>query len=187
MIPVIEIAADMRYELGDMHGLNITDTDIITPINKAVRLLYGTLSDRYIHEAVKRKAIEIDSGKSYRLPAEFVRVHQVLQDRRPSLTPAIRNPPCKCAYRITGGELFADEGDYTLEYYYMPAKVKGLEDLLDVPERLQEWVEQIALAFYQKDMNKAVMLTEQCCEIFAGLEVSHFEDSGPVQILGGRI
>ena len=187
MIPVIELVLDMRYDLGDMQGLNIADYELIKPLNKAAHLLYGTLSDRYVQAGVKRKPIVIDSGKSYTLPPDFVRVHQVLRERGLGLLPSIRNPPRECSYRITGGELFAEEGEYTLEYYYMPSRVSRLDDNLDVPESMRSWIEDIAMAYYQKDMNKAVGITEKCCEVLAGREVSHFEDTGPVQILGGRI
>ncbi|MBQ3399573.1 MAG: hypothetical protein IJG51_11845 [Synergistaceae bacterium] len=187
MIPVIELVLDMRYELGDMQGLNITDHELITPINKAARMLYGTMSDRYVHAGVKRKPIVIDEGKSYTLPPDFVRVHQVLWERGLGLSPSIRNPPCECSYRITGDELYVDEGEYTLEYYYIPVRVSGLDDLLDVPEGMRTWLEDTAVAIYRKDMNRAMMTTEKCCEVLAGREVSHFEDTGPVQILGGRV
>ena len=187
MIPVIELALDMRYELGDMQGLNISDHELITPINKAARLLYETISERYVHAGVKRKPIVIDEEKSYTLPPDFVRVHQVLRERGLGLSPSIRNPPCVCSYRITGGELFLDEGEYTLEYYYIPTKVHGLGDLLDVPESMHTWIEDIAIAIYRKDKAAAAMLADNCSEILAGREVSHFEDIGPVQILGGRV
>ncbi len=187
MIPVIEIAADMRYELGDIHALNISDKELIEPINKAVRLLYGTLGDRYVYATVKRKVITVDATKSYELPPDFVRVHQVIRQESGQLSPSYRNPPCECSYRIAGTELFADEGEYTLEYYYIPAKVSSYDDNLDIPESMRTWVEEIAIAYYKKDVPTAMALTEKCCEILSGREISHFENIGPVQILGGRV
>lgn len=187
MIPVIEIFADMRYELGDMHSLNISDNELTASLNKAVRLLYGAMSDRYVYAGVKRKAIEINRGKRYELPPDFLRVHQLLREAEHVQTPTARNPPCVCTYRIVGTELYADAGDYMLEYYYMPSKVRLLDDMLDVPESMQEWIEQIALSYYKKDLGTAVALTEKCCEILACREISHIEDTGPLQILGGRV
>lgn len=187
MIPVIEICADMRYELGDVHGLNIADNELIRSINKAIRLLYGTISDRYVNATVKRLPVTIGSERSYTLPPDFMRVHQVLREYGTGLSPSTRNPPRECAYRIQGTELYADEGDYTLEYYYMPSRVRGYDDVLDVPESMHEWVEEIALSYYKKDISTAMALTEKCCEVLSGREMSHFEDTGPVQILGGRV
>ena len=187
MIPVIELVLDMRYELGDMNGLNISDYELIKPLNKAARLLYGTMSKRYVHAAVKRKPIVIDSTKTYSLPSDFVRVHQVISGIGKVSAPASINPPKEAAYRITGTELFADEGEYMLEYYYIPSKVATLADMLDVPETMRTWIEEIAVAMYKKDMNTAELLAEKCGRFLAGREVSHFEDTGPVQVLGGRV
>ena len=186
MIPVIELVAELRYELGDMNGVNISDYELIQPVNKAVRLLYGTLSDRYVYTAVKRKPITIGEENSYRLPPDFVRVHQVIADGEYLLKPSSRNIKSKASYRIIDGELYAEEGTYTLEYYYIPAKISGLEDKLDVPESMRVWVEQIALALYKKDGVTASEVAEKCCEILACREISHLEDIGPVQVLGGR-
>ena len=187
MIPVIELVLDMRYDLGDMQGLNIADYELIKPINRAVNLLYGTLSERYVHAVVKRLPIVVDSTKIYSLPSDFVRVHQIVgRDDRISV-PISKNPPKEAAYRIVGDELFAEEGTYTLEYYYIPAKVGTLADMLDVPESMRSWVEEIALSLYKKDMNTASGLVRQCEGILAGREISHFEDIGPVQVLGGSV
>ena len=177
----------LRYELGDMQGLNISDYELIKPINKAVNLLYGTLSERYVHAAVKKKPIVIDSTKTYSLPSDFVRVHQVVRDIGDVSVPTSINPPKEAAYRIVGTELFADEGEYTLKYYYIPAKVRTLGDYLDVPESMRTWIEDTALAMYKKDMNTAAGLVKQCEGILAGREISHFENTGPAQVLGGRV
>ena len=93
MIPVIEIVMSLRYELGDMQGLNISDYELIHPINKAVSLLYGTLSERYVHAVLKKLPITVDSTKTYSLPSDFVRVHQVIGDKAGILVPSSTNPP----------------------------------------------------------------------------------------------
>lgn len=186
MIPVIEVVSTMRYELGDMRALNVSDGELIKPINRATSLLYGTLSEGYVHAAVKRLPIVVDSSRVYSLPSDFVRIHQLVADRG-GLVPSSINPPAECAYRIVGTELYADEGAYTLEYYYIPAKVRELGDYLDVTESMRTWVEEIALSLYKKDMGMASALVEQAERVLAGREISHFENTGPMQVLGGRM
>ena len=186
MIPVIEIVLSLRYELGDMQGLNVADHELIKPINSAVSLLYGTLSERFVHAVVKKLPIVIDDTKTYSLPSDFVRIHQLVADKG-ELVPSSINPPAECAYRIVGNELFANEGAYTLEYYYIPARVHVLGDLLDIPKSMQTWVEEISLAMYKKDMNTAGALVQQAENTLAGREIAHFENIGPVQVLGGSV
>ena len=187
MIPVIELVASLRYELGDMNGLNISDCEIFDAINRAVGLLYGALSESFVQVALKRLPIEIDSTKMYSLPSDFVRVHQLVFGNPEIMKPSSLNPPEKVSYRVVGRELFADEGSYTLEYYYQPYRIRELDDLLDVPEAMRMWVEQVALALYRKDSPKAEYLVQRCESTFASREVSHFEDSGPAQVLGGTV
>lgn len=187
MIPVIELIMSLRYELGDMQGLNISDYELIKPINQATSLLYGTLSERYVHAVLKRKPITIDESKTYSLPSDFVRVHQLVADMPDILLPSSTNPPKDCAYRIVGTELFADKGEYTLEYYYIPSKVTALDNVLDVPESMRVWVEQVALAMFKKDMNTAAGIVKQAESVLAGREISHFENTGPAQVLGGSV
>ena len=187
MIPVIELILSLRYELGDMQGLNISDYELIRPINRAVSLLYGKLSESFVHAVVKKLPIVIDSTKTYALPSDFVRVHQLIGGSSTTLPPTSVNPPAECAYRIVGTELFANEGAYTLEYYYIPAKVTGLGDYLDVAENMRTWVEEISLAMYKKDMNTAAALVKQAENILSGREISFFENTGPVQVLGGAV
>ena len=45
-IPVVEFAMSLRYGLGDMQGLNVSDYQLIEPLNQAVSKLYGFLSQR---------------------------------------------------------------------------------------------------------------------------------------------
>ena len=187
MIPVIEIVMSLRYELGDMQGLNISDYELIHPINKAVSLLYGTLSERYVHAVLKKLPITVDSTKTYSLPSDFVRVHQVIGDKAGILVPSSTNPPETGSYRIVGNTLYADEGTYSLEYYYIPARINSLGDLLDVSESMRTWIEEVAAAMYKKDMSLAAGLVQQCENVLAGREISHFENTTPTQVLGGRI
>lgn len=210
MIPVIELVMSLRYALGDMQGLNVSDYELIEPINQAASLLYGRLSERFVHAVVKRKhGIEIDPNSDeeagspprvYALPSDFVRIHQVLGalPEKTSdggekygadmlLVPTSMNPPAKGSYRIVGSELYAPKGQYTIEYYYIPTRVRSLGDNLDVPEGMRSWIEQISLAMYKKDMNTSVALIQQAESVLAGREISHFENTGPAQVLGGRV
>ena len=187
MIPVIEIIKSLRYELGDMQGLNVADHELMKPINRAASLLYGTLSDRFVNAAVKRLPIVIDETKEYSLPPDFIRIHQLVGNCGGNYTPSSVNPPKCCSYRIVGSELYANEGEYALEYYYIPSRVDELDDLLDVPESMRTWIEDIALEIYKKGIEAAEFLVQQCATVLAGREISHFENIGPVQILGGRV
>lgn len=187
MIPVIEIIRSLRYELGDMQGLNVSDNELIKPINRAVSLLYGALSDRFVSAAIKRLPIVIDETREYSLPPDFIGIHQLVDNTGCSYPPSSVNPPKCCSYRIIGSELYADEGEYALEYYYIPSRVNELDDLLDVPESMRTWVEDIALEIYKKNIEAAGVLVQQCESVLSGREISHFENIGPVQILGGRL
>lgn len=60
-------------------------------------------------------------------------------------------------------------------------------DYLDVSETMRTWVEEIALSLYKKDMATATGLVQQAEGVLAGREVSHFENTGPAQVLGGSV
>lgn len=186
-IPVVEIAMSLRYALGDMQGLNISDYELIEPINQAVSTLYGRLSERYVHAALKKLAITVPSTKTYALPSDFVRVHQVVSDSKGVLIPTSLNPPASGTYRIVGQDLYADAGAYSFEYYYIPARIKNVGDTIDAPQSMRTWIEQLSLCKYRKDMNAAEVLLQQCESVLAGRAVSHFENTGPVQTLGGKV
>lgn len=187
-IPITGLALSLRYALGDMQGLNISDYELIEPINQAASLLYGRLSERYVHAVLKKMNVLMPQDtNTYMLPPDFVRVHQVIGDNEGVLVPTSINPPVPGSYRIVGQTLDAPAGTYTLEYYYIPARVKVLSDELDVPESMRSWIEQISLAMYRKNMELAWSLVQQCENVLAGREVSHFENTGPTQVLGGRV
>lgn len=52
---------------------------------------------------------------------------------------------------------------------------------------MRTWVEEIALSLYKKDMATATGLVQQAEGVLAGREVSHFENTGPAQVLGGSV
>ena len=185
-IPVVELAMSLRYALGDMQGLNVSDYQLIEPINQAVSKLYGYLSQRYVHAVLKKSVLDVDDSKTYELPSDFVRVHQVVSDDYGIMIPTTTNPPARGTYRIIGNTLYANEGTYSFEYYYIPARVRSLSDNVDAPESMRSYIEQVALAMYQKDIQRADYIVNQAEATLAGREISHFENTGPTQVLGGR-
>lgn len=212
-IPVVDLVMSLRYALGDMQGLNISDYELIEPINQAASKLYGRLSERFVHEAVAEKEVVItaDSGTDS-LPDTFNRIHQVLgtkdlpvkatvtkddgtseeittypsDEKYQVIIPTSGRNPVFGAYRIVGRTFKAAKGTYIIEYYYVPGKVKQLGEDLDVPENMRTWIEQMALAYYRKDYNTAEGIMQQCEAVLAGREISHFENTNPAQTLGAR-
>lgn len=185
-IPVVEFFISLRYALGDMQGLNVSDYQLLEPINQAVSKLYGYLSQRYVHAVLKRSVIDVDDSQSYELPPDYVRVHQVYGDDG-ILVPTSINPPARRTYRIIGHTFYAKKGTYSFEYYYIPSRVHSAEDNLDVSESMRSYVEQVALAMYQKNIQQADYIIQQAEATLAGREISHFENTGPAQVLGGKV
>ena len=187
MIPVVDLAMSLRYALGDMQGLNVSDYQLLEPINQAVSKLYGYLSQRYVHAVLKKSVINVPSTKMYALPSDFVRVHQVVSDEDGLMIPTSMNPPAKRTYRIVGNTLYVNEGTYSFEYYYIPARAYRMDDDVDVPESMRSYIEQVALAMFQKKYADADAIVMQAEATLAGREISHFENTGPAQVLGGRV
>ena len=69
----------------------------------------------------------------------------------------------------------------------MPKHVSGLGEELDVPLSMSPYIEQVSLALFGNNLEKAEQIVTQCSQVLAAREVSHFTDVGPVQVLGGRI
>ena len=101
--------------------------------------------------------------------------------------PVSTKPTAEGTYRIIGTTFYAPKGLYTIEYYYIPARIYSMEGLLDIPESMKTWVEQVAVALFKKDYVTAQTLTDQCELVMAGRQISHFENTTPVQVLGGRV
>ena len=201
-IKAVDLAMSLRYALGDMQGVNVSDYELIEPINQAAAKLYGQLSQRYVHAVIKRSEdINIDPSAekdsldplpNYELPGDFVRIHQALgmvgnSDYYRVLMPVSTKPTAEGTYRIIGTTFYAPKGLYTIEYYYIPARIYSMEGLLDIPESMKTWVEQVAVALFKKDYVTAQTLTDQCELVMAGRQISHFENTTPVQVLGGRV
>lgn len=187
MIPVVQLVMSLRYALGDMQGLNVSDYELIEPINQAASTIYGTLSQRFVHAVIKKAILDVDDTKMVGLPPDYVRVHQVVSDDFGVLVPTSMNPPAPGTYRILGEIFYANKGTYTFEYYYIPARVNTLSDRLDAPESMRTFIEQMSLAIFKKEMDKVAVIMQQCENVLAGREISHFENTTPSQVLGGRV
>ena len=101
--------------------------------------------------------------------------------------PTTRMPVIEGTYRIIGDTLYAHEGAYTLEYYYIPVRVSSIADNIDAPLSMSPYLEQISLAIFGNNLERAEQVIQVCINALANKEHSHFEDVGPVQVLGGKI
>lgn len=185
----------LRYALGDMQGLNVSDYELIEPINQAVSKLYGHLSERHIHEVVGEVGpTTITDSDTITLPDDFIRVYQVLgaeaakpvDDDYKVIIPTSNRSLVFGAYRILGRVFKAKAGTYIIEYYYIPKKVSTVGETLNVAESMRSWIEQLALAYFKKDYNTVEGLVTQCEAVLAGREIPRFENSNPAQTLGAR-
>ena len=186
MLPVSRLIASMRYAVRDMQGSEVSDYELIEALNQAVSLLYSRLSEKYIYKAVKKSVITVDDTLQASLPSDFISVYRVGMGECYA-SPVSYTPRCEGTYRISGSIFYAPEGTYGLEYYYLPARVYNLTDLLDVSPSVSPYLEQIANAVLSKDFASAEQLAQVCCNALGGGEVSHLKDTGPVQILGGKL
>ena len=185
----------LRYALGDMQGINISDYELIEPINQAAHKLFSYLSERHVREVVTEKEVTLVSdGAEDTLDDSFIRICQVLGSDKAAPTdndyqviiPTTNRRIVFGAYRLVGRKFKSAKGKYIIEYYYIPKKVDTLGDELQVPESMRSWIEQLALAFYKKDYNTAEGLVQQCESVLAGREIPRFENTGPAQTLGAR-
>ncbi|MBQ7594070.1 MAG: hypothetical protein IJU48_06940 [Synergistaceae bacterium] len=187
MIPVSRIVSSLRYSLRDMQGLNVSDFELIEAINQASALLYGRLAEKFIHTALKKTLLVVDEDGQTTLPSDFVSVHRVGMGEEGYAVPESYRPDEAGTYRIAGNNFYAPEGSYSFEYYYLPQRVTSLTDRLDVPLSLSPYIEQISAAMLSKDLSTAEQLAQLCCNVQAGGEISHLENTGPVEILGGML
>ena len=194
-IPVVEIIMSLRYALGDMQGSNISDYQLIEPINQAASKLYGKLSERFVHDVVTKKEITVEAdGATVALPENFNRIRQVFGSNKDNPTafdyreiiPTSGIKPVFGAYKIADRQFKAAKGKYILEYYYVPKKVEEIGEELEVPESMRTWIEQLALAYYRRDYNTAEGILQQSENVLAGRDVSHFENTSHAQTLGVR-
>lgn len=187
MIPVIKLVQSLRYALKDMQAITYSDFELIEAINQAASLLYTQMSENFVTFAVKKKLVTVDATASIQLPSDFVRIHQVGMGEDGIAIPTSSTPKVEGTYRILGDTFYAPEGVYSLEYYYVPARVKTLADELDAPLSLSSYIEQIALAISGNNLEKAQSIIIMCSNGLKARELSHFNNVGPAQVLGGKI
>lgn len=187
MIPVLQLVQSLRYALRDMQDVKISDYELIEVINQATSLLYSQMSAKHVIYNLKKKVLIVDSTGSTGLPSDFMKIHQVGTDNHLVAVPSSHTSNTAGTYRIVGDAFYAPQGSYSLEYYYVPTRVKTLSDNLDAPPAMSSYIEQVALALYGNNLEKAERVIQDCVSALAAREVSHFQDVGPVQVLGGRI
>ena len=185
-IPVVRLVKSLRYALKDMQGIKYSDYELVESINQAASLLYGRLSERFVYAAQKKALLNVPSVEYALLPTDFVRIHQIVGDDG-ELIPTTLLPVASGTYRIINDTIYAEPAVYSLEYYYVPNRVKGLSDNLDVPLSMEAYIQQISLAMFGNNPAAAEQIVQQCSQTLAVREVSHFTDVGPVQVLGGKI
>lgn len=189
MIPVLSLIASLRYGLQDMQGVRISDFELIELINQAAAMLYSTLSERYVHAAMKTSDITVAQNENNtNLPSDFVRVHQVGMGDDGMVMPTSYQTTVEGTYRIINNKFYATPGTYKLEYYYVPERVSKLNDNLDAPLSMSPYIERIALLLYGgRDIAGAKAVADLCTHTLSDGEISRFADTGPAMILGGKI
>ena len=187
MIPVITLVQSMRFALRDMQQVKASDFELIEVINQAASLLYSQMSERFVQYGMKKKILIVDASGSTALPSDFMRIHQVGLGDNQIAIPVSYQPNVEGTYRIIGDTFYAPAGSYGVEYYYVPTRVKNLGDELDVPRAMSPYIEQIALALYGNNLERAMQIVLNCSESLSAREESHFANIGPTQVLGGRI
>ena len=187
MIPVKQLAASMRYSLKEMQGVQISDFELIEAINQAVWQLYSRIAERYVLAGVKKKTLIVDDSGEVALPSDFVKIHQVTMGDEGCANPATYSILGNGEYRILGDIFYAPEGVYGLEYYYIPMRVGKLSDYLDAPQAMAVYLVNIATAIHTNNIADAEQIIQVCVNSMAARELSHFQDTGPVQIFGGKL
>ena len=187
MIDVLKLVRSLRFALRDMQGVKVSDFELIEAINQAASLLYIQMSEKYVRYGMKKAYMTVGSDGHITLPSDFVKIHQVGMGEDGVAVPTSYLATTDGTYRIIGNEFYAPAGVYGVEYYYVPDRVTSLSDKLDVPIAMSPYIEQIALAIYGNNLEKAGQIVNVCVTSLSDREVSHFENSGPVQTLGGRV
>lgn len=188
MLNVSDLVTSLRYALGDMQGVTVSDFQLVEALNNAAALLFSRMAQRFIYAARKKTVLIVDEGeKSTPLPSDFNGVYKVGMGREGTARPVTYRADCEGTYRITGAEFYAPEGAYGFEYYYLPARVSNLTDYLDAPESVSVYLTNIAEALFKKDAALAAQTADLCCDALAGGNTSSYENIGPVQVLGGLV
>lgn len=183
MIPVSELMTGIRYALRDMQGTEYSAYEINEALNQAASLLFSILGEKFSRAALKRTIIKTDKCGSAELPKDFHSIYKLIDDVRERDFDTRK--PCPVQYRITGQTLLADKGVYALEYYYIPLPVRDFNGGIDAPEAVRPYLERMAVCMLGNDYQAAEAVAQAACVSLAAGEVSHFNNSGPVQVFGG--
>ena len=187
MIPVKQLVISMRYSLGDMQGAIVSDFELVEAINNAAWLLYSRFSEKFVSAGLKKITLVVDESGQTLLPPDFLKIHQVTMGNEGRANPATYPILDETEYRIIGEAFCAHEGAYGFEYYYVPARVSSLADFLDAPQSISVYIVNTAVAIHGNDLAKAEEVVQVCVSSLAARELSHFENTGPVQIFGGKL
>ena len=188
MIPVKRLVISMRYALGDMQGAAVSDFELVEAINSAVWLLYSRFAEQYVSVGLKKITLVVDDSGKTLLPPDFIKINQVGMGDEGRADPATYIwESDEGFYRIVGDTFYAPEGVYGFEYYYAPARVSALTDFLDAPQSISVYIVSIATAIHRNSLADAETVVQVCVSSLAAREVSHFENTGPVEIFGGKL
>ena len=187
MIPVKQLVTSMRYSLKDMRGVNYSNFELIEAINNAAWILYSRMAEQFVSAGLKKNILVVDESGSIALPTDFIKIHQVGMADEGRAVPVSYTARNDGEYRIIGDTFYALEGVYSLEYYYVPARVSSLSDFIDITAAVSPYIEKIALGMLGNDLGGAENVVRACVQSLAGRDISHFEDIGPVQIFGGKL
>ena len=187
MIPVSRILASVRFALRDMQGVNVSDFEIIETINQAASLLYNKFAEDFVSTGLKKTILVVDESMQESLPSDFIGVHRVGMGDEGYASPVSYRPDMNGTYRIMGNTFYAPEGLYGFEYYYLPKRVSNLNDSLDVIPAVCPYIERIAGSMLANDLPGAVQIAALCAHSLAANDISHFNDIGPVDVLGGKL
>ena len=187
MIPVSRIVTSLRFALRDMQGVNVSDFEIIEAVNQAASLLYNKFAEDFVNVGLKKTVLVVDDALQASLPSDFLGVHYVGMGEDGYASPVAYKPEITGTYRILGNNFYAPEGLYGLEYYYQPKRVASLSDALDVPLSVCPYIEKITAAVLANDLAGAMQIAAVCSHSLAGNEISHFENDGPINVLGGKL
>ena len=187
MVQVSRLVASMRFSIRDMQGVNVSDFEIIGAINQAASLLYNKLAEDFVNAGLKKTILIVDDTLSASLPSDFIGVHRVGMGDEGYASPVSYRPEISGTYRILGNTFYAPEGLYGLEYYYIPKRVNSLTDNLDVMPSVCPYLERVAGYVLANDLAGAVQTAAVCSHSLAGNEISHMENDGPLNVLGGKI
>lgn len=186
MLPVGDLLTSVRYQLGDMQGVSVSDHDVIEYLNRSVALLYSVFAEHRVSVAGKHALLTVLDDGRVEVPEDFYSVRHVREKGACYCVPTPHRPPERGEYRIVGSMFEAPKGEYDFEYYRLPPRVANLNDELDVPAYLRARLLNIAVAFVKKGVGMAESEALRCCFGVAGNDLSRLTNMGPVSVWGGR-